>query len=206
MVTKKNIKPILQLAAVLAAFILVSYIAQKNVGILEHYIKNSATSVLIYIIILVISAIIAPIDIMFLIPAATAAWGWLNTALYSLIGWTLGSIAVFIISRRYGVPLIKKFLSMDQIYKYKKILPEKNAFFGIIFLRIAIPVDAISYGIGLFTEINLTTFFFATLIGFMPLAFLLAYLGTLPPIIQLISFVVFLVIIMISYLSFKNKN
>ena len=59
-------------------------------------------------------------------------------------------------------------------------MPKRNLFFSIIFLRIAVPADIISYAIGLFTDIRFIVYSLATFIGYAPLAFLLAYAGTLP--------------------------
>jgi len=85
-------------------------------------------------------------------------------------------------------------------------MPKEHTFVGIIFLRIAIPIDIISYAIGLFTSIRFMPYFFATLIGFLPLAFFLAYLGTLPAYAQVMGFILFLLVVIIGFLSVRNKK
>jgi len=206
MISGDKIKSGAGILLIVGVFIAASYIAQNHLDFLQNYIKDDFFSMIIYILILVVSAVVAPVDVVFLMPIAVAAWGWIPAALLSLLGWTLGSALVFVLCRKYGVPLIKKLLSVDKIYKYEKFMPKKQVFLEIVFLRFAIPIDVISYAIGLFTRVRFIPYFFATLIGFLPLAFFLAYVGTLPAYMQTIGFIVFLLIVVIGFLSIRYRN
>lgn len=186
-------------------FIIISYVAHENTEFLENYIKDDFRGVLFYLAILIVSAIIAPVDVLFLMPIATSTWGWKLAGLYSLIGWTLGSAVVFFLTRRFGVPLIRKHSLLQKIYRYEKMMPQKNLFFGIISLRIAIPIDLISYAIGLFTNIKFLPFFFATLIGFIPMAFFMAFLGSLPVLMQVLGLSFFVIVAYYSIVRKKKK-
>jgi uncharacterized membrane protein YdjX (TVP38/TMEM64 family) len=188
------------------AFIAASYLVHTNSDFFKNYIHDDTGSMILYLFILVVSAVFAPVDVIFLMPIATTTWGWMLAGLLSLIGWTLGSVVVFFLARKVGVPLIDKHFPFQKIYKYEKYMPQKNLFFGIIFLRIAIPVDLISYAVGLFTNIKFFPYFFATLIGFIPLAFFLAYVGTLPLFVQVISLISFLLLTGFAFLSMKINN
>lgn len=205
-VFKEKIKYVIPIIFIIIIFILASYISQNNLDFLTKYIKGNVLGIIIYIAILIVSAVIAPIDLVFLMPVASAAWGVVPAALLSLIGWTLGSSIVFFLCRRYGVQLIKKLLPLEKINKYERIMPKKNVFLSIIFLRIAMPIDIISYAIGLLTKIRFAPFFFSTLIGFTPLAFFLAYVGTLPMEMQIIGIILFLLIVTIGFLSVKHRH
>jgi len=200
-----KIKSAIGIILIVVAFIVVSYIVQNNLDFFKNYIENGFLGMIIYVLIVIASIVIAPINEVILIPVATALWGWFITALLTLLGWTLGSVIVFVLTRKYGAPLIRKLLPLDKIYKYEKFMPQNHLFVGIILLRIAIPIDVVSYAIGLFTNIRFIPYFFATLIGFLPLAFFLAYIGTLPAYVQIISFVIFLLVIIIGFLSVKRK-
>ncbi|MCM2325956.1 MAG: VTT domain-containing protein [Candidatus Woesearchaeota archaeon] len=186
-------------------FIAASYVVHVNSDFFTSYIRNDTKSMLLYILILIVSAVFAPVDIIFLMPLATTTWGWMLAGLLSLIGWTLGSAVVFFLSRKVGVPLIYKHFPFQKIYKYEKYMPQKNLFFGIIFLRIAIPIDLISYALGLFTNIQFLPYITATIIGFIPLAFFLAYIGTLPIYMQVLGFILFLFIAGIGYATIRHK-
>jgi len=206
MISNGKIKSAVGIVIIIFLFIFASYIAQNNLDFLQNYIQNDFFSMIIYILILIVSAVFAPIDVIFLMPIAVASWGWFTAALLSLLGWTLGSAVVFVLARKYGVPLIRKLLPLNKIYKYEKFMPQNNLFIEIIFLRIAIPIDVISYAIGIFTKIKFIPYFFATLIGFLPLALFLAYIGTLPAYMQIIGFIVFLLVVIIGFLSVKHKH
>lgn len=198
------IKSGIALLLFIAGFIIVSYIVQSNTDFFTKYIQNNIASMIIYVIILIISAVIAPIDPAFLMPVAIASWGWLNTAILSLVGWTLGSALVFVIARKFGLPLIQRFVPLKKVYKYEKLMHKHDKFFGIIFLRLAMPIDIISYVIALFTTVDFIPYFIATLIGYLPLALLLAFLGTLSFNLQIISFVIFVILVLIFFFFFKK--
>jgi uncharacterized membrane protein YdjX (TVP38/TMEM64 family) len=202
---KENIKSIIGIILIIVLFILASYIVKNNLDFFKNYIKDDFVGMIIYVLILIVSIILAPINEIILVPIATALWGWFIAALLTLLGWVIGASIAFILGRRYGVPLIRKILPLKEIYKYQEFISKENTFVGIIFLRIAIPIDVISYAIGIFTNVNLTHYFFATLIGFLPLAFFLAYLGTLPAHMQITGFILFLLIVIIGFLSVKHK-
>lgn len=198
-------KFIIGVIILILVFFAVSYFVQKNTGLLESYLKDDLSGKLIYICILIVSAVFAPVDVIFLMPVVSSSWGWLSAGLLSLIGWTIGSAVVFILSRKYGVRLIRNNSSLKKLMKYERLMPQTHVFVGIVFLRIAVPVDLVSYAIGIFTNIKFPVFLIATFIGFIPLAFFMAYLGTLPLVIQLAGFIFFLSILGIGYLRFKYK-
>jgi uncharacterized membrane protein YdjX (TVP38/TMEM64 family) len=197
---KENSKSIALLAFIAAAFISASCLAQHNLDFFKKYIAIGPLplQILVYVAILTVCAVLAPVDVAFLMPIVAALWGWPYAALISLIGWTLGSCIVFFLTRKYGLGLVKKLVGKD-ISNYSKIMPKKNLFFGTVFLRIAIPADVVSYAIGLFTDVGFVPYLFATFLGYMPLAFFLAYAGTLPVYVQMIGFAVFFVIIAIAF-------
>jgi len=72
------------------------------------------------------------------------------------------------------------------LHTFENNFSDKNLFWTVALLRIIVPVDILSYAIGLFSEMNSTPFFFATLIGVTPFAFIFAYAGTLPVRLQLL--------------------
>jgi len=59
-------------------------------------------------------------------------------------------------------------------------MPHQNLFWSVVLLRMALPVDVLSYGIGLFSKMSFSTYFWATLIGVVPFSFIYAYVGSLP--------------------------
>ena len=95
----------------------------------------------------------------------------------------------FFLCRKYGVYLIKKFVSLKEIQKLESKIPKENLFFDLILLRMIIPVDVLSYALGLLTKINFRTYALTTIIGIIPFAFVFSYLGTISWIYQIIGFI-----------------
>jgi len=53
-----------------------------------------------------------------------------------------------------------------------------------------IPVDILSYAVGLFTDIHAITYFWATLVGIVPFAFIFSYAGMFPWYLQISAFII----------------
>jgi len=202
---KNKLKSALGLLLILAFFIISSYIVNKNLVFVKSLIGTGFLGITIYLLILIISTIIAPINDIPLIPVASAAWGWFWAAIICIIGWTIGAILAFVLARKYGTPLVNHFFSDEKIDKYKGFVPNNHLFWSIVFLRIAVPVDIISYLVGLFSRINLSTYIFATLLGVAPSAFFFAYFGTLPLYVQIIGVITFSLILLFGFLGLKYK-
>ena len=185
----RKTKSFLAAIVVIAIFILVSYYTKNNIDFLKNLIGNDFRGVFIYLLITIFAIVFAPISMMPLIPLASGLWGWQYAAIVNILGWMLGSFIVFFICRKFGISLIKKFISLNDIYRWEKRIPEKNIFFTLILLRMTIPVDVLSYAIGLLTKINFRTYALTTIIGIIPFAFVFSYLGTISWIYQIIGFI-----------------
>ena len=150
----------------------------------------------VYVLITVAAIVIAPISTLPLLPIASNLWGWVTAAILSIIGWTIGSLIAFALARKYGVSLISKFISIEKINKFERMVPKENFFWSVVFLRMAIPVDILSYALGLFSKIKTKSYFFVTLIGVTPFAFVFAYAGKMPFVYQILALLLAWVIIL----------
>ncbi|HDK41846.1 MAG TPA: hypothetical protein ENG87_00590, partial [Candidatus Pacearchaeota archaeon] len=121
------------------------------------------------------------------------------TGLISIFAWSFGAWVAFVIGRKYGVQIIKKFISLKDIYRIEKKVPEESLFWTVVLLRLITPVDILSYALGIFTKMDIRTYLFATIIGITPFAFIFAYLGSVPIQYQIISFLAFGVLILIGW-------
>ncbi|MBI4117027.1 TVP38/TMEM64 family protein [Candidatus Pacearchaeota archaeon] len=189
-----RIKSLLEILAIVALFALSSYLVRQNIDFLKSIIGNDF-GILFYILIAIFAVVVAPVSMMPLIPLASGVFGGFYAAIFNIIGWTLGSFIVFFISRKYGVPLIKKFVSLEKMEKFENKIPKENLFLDLILLRMIIPVDVLSYGISLFTKIDFRTFALTTFIGIIPFAFVFSYLGTIPLKYQIIGILIAIFII-----------
>lgn len=128
-------------------------------------------------VILFMTTIIAPLNSMALIPIASAMYGWVPTALVSILSWGLAAVIAFLISRYLGRPALSALGFTTSISKIEKRIPENISFWSIVFLRIVLPVDVLSYALGIFSTISLSTYTIATFIGITPFAVIFSILG-----------------------------
>ena len=88
-------------------------------------------------------------------------------------------------------------------HKFEKKVPEENLFWTLVFLRMIIPIDGVSYLFGLFSKMSLKSYTIATIIGLIPFSFAVAYMGSMPIqyqiILGLIAGIIFMIGILIAY-------
>tara|TARA_Y100000310_G_scaffold285184_1_gene308475 strand:+ start:6553 stop:7170 length:618 start_codon:yes stop_codon:yes gene_type:complete len=199
-------KAFLGILIILILFILSSYFVRENIEFVQNLIGNNFLGILIYISISIVAIVIAPISMMPLVPIAANLWGWFYSGIIHIIGWFIGSLIVFWISRKYGVPLIKKFISLKKINEFEKKIPKENLFIDIVLLRMIIPIDILSYALGLFSKVKFKTYALATIIGITPFAFVFSFLGTIPIYYQFLGFFLVGLTIVLIHEFRKKKN
>ena len=72
-------------------------------------------------------------------------------------------------------------------------------------MRMVIPVDVLSYAIGLFSTMSLKSYTLATVIGITPFAFIFAYTAKLPLWLQVCVLIFTGVVIIYGYKHMKNS-
>ncbi len=190
----------LSLVAVAALFLLVSLFVQTH----EHEMRSFAEvsgmlGMLLYVGITILAIVVAPISTLPLIPVASGMWGWFITGVLSIIGWLIGAQIAFFLARRFGKPLVQKFVSIEKINTFEKRLPKKHIFWTVVFMRMFIPVDVLSYLLGLLSSMSALSYFWATIIGITPFAFIFSYAGILPIRLQIAAFFVAGLIAILGY-------
>lgn len=130
-----------------------------------------------YVILLIIAVVFAPVTIMPVIPLAAAMFGPFITGVLSVIGWTIGSSIAFLISRYLGRPIVERYIQVSRIDDILDRFPSHMHFWLIVLLRHTIPVDLLSYALGLTKSLGFRTYFFATLVGVSYFSFAFAYAG-----------------------------
>jgi uncharacterized membrane protein YdjX (TVP38/TMEM64 family) len=178
----------LSLAAVLAVLVLALWLARSHAEALKQFIDGHAVQgVAVYILLNMIDAVMAPGATLPLLPIAARSWGRVSAALVTTVGWTAGSLTAFYLARRWGAPLVKKFTSMEHVKRLRRRVPP-HPFWSVVLLRLVMPMDVISYVLGLFTEMRWTSYAFATALGLTPSAFFLTYIGRTPRAYDIILF------------------
>ena len=191
------------LAITAILFISISYFIQTNKELFTGWIVNGILGMISYILLHITAIVIAPFSAFPLISLATGIWGWKIAALLPFIGWLLGSTFAFLIARKWGVPFVSKFISLKKVHHLQESLSETAGFWNILFLRILLPGDYLSYALGLFTPISFRTYILATTIGLLPFAIGYSYLGTFNILYQGI-FMAIIVAIFAVFIIFKK--
>lgn len=161
-------------------------------------------SMFTYVLITATGTVLAPISTVPLIPLVAPIWGWILTGTLSIIGWVLGSQIAFLLARRYGTPLVGRFIPLKKIATYEQSLSTPHLFWTVVLLRLTVPVDVLSYALGLFSTMSAKTYLLATTIGVTPFAFIFAYTGTLSFRIQ-IGFVSLLAVVLGSIYLYQRR-
>jgi len=96
---------------------------------------------------------------------------------YSTIGLSLGSLGAFLISRRLGLPFVRRFVGPEIMGKFDHLMEHQGAFFSFIFFLIpGLPKDYFCYLLGL-SPMHVLTFLVIASIGRIPGTLLLTLQG-----------------------------
>ncbi len=126
---------------------------------------------------LILATVVAPLNTLSLVPFASVTFGWEITAFVLIISWTIGAVIAFLIARHLGKGALRNWQMFRDAENYSSQVPHDLSFLSLIFLRMLIPVDILSYAVGLFTNISLFRYTLATLIGVTPFSFVWSYGG-----------------------------
>ena len=204
---KEKITASINIIIIIFLFVFFSYIIQTNIELFRELI-DSKTGIIIYILIIILSIVFAPVSAMPLMPIASNLWGISIAAILSIIGWTIGAWIAFLLARKCGIPLIKKLISVNHINKLETIVPKENLFLTVVFLRMTLPVDALSYALGLFSQMKTRTYLLATIIGITPFAFIFAALGVLNIYFQILGLAIAFFVLLFGFLiqNYRKKK
>jgi len=205
----EDMKNFLGLLFILVIFLVLSYFVQNNIDFFQAYIGDGFFGVIIYMFILIAEVVFAPISALPLIAIVSNLWDLWFVVLITLIAWTIGSVIAFVIAKKYGKELLRRFISIKEINKIEKRIPREHLFAGVVFLRIILPTDLISYALGLFTRMKVWRYTLATFIGYAPIALIFAYFGNLSFELQLwisMFFILFFVLFLFLRRLCENRR
>ncbi len=124
-----------------------------------------------------VATVAAPVAVLPTVPLVALILGPLPTALYSIIGWSLGAVVAFLIARHIARPVLERYVPLETVARYERYIPEDAKFWWVVLLRLVIPVDILSYALGILSKMPLGQYAAATVIGVTPFSFVFAYLG-----------------------------
>jgi uncharacterized membrane protein YdjX (TVP38/TMEM64 family) len=125
MATQSGRREYLSLAVIATVLVCAVWLARSHAESLKEFIDHHAIAGgVVYIVLNILDAVIAPGATLRLIPVAAHVWGRIAAALMTTVGWTAGSLIAFYIARRWGSPLVKKLTSME--YTTSRVGPLEN--------------------------------------------------------------------------------
>jgi len=203
--TKNTVVSTLGFIAVIGFFVGATLLANSYQTELAGFaIQGGLVGMFSYVLITAVAIVLAPISTLPLIPLAVGIWGWVTTALLSIAGWVTGSQIAFYLARRYGKKLVQRFISLERFTTFEKRFSADNLFITVVLLRMTVPVDILSYALGLFSNLSSRAFFFSTLIGVTPFAFIFSYTGSLSLGLQIITLIEVAFLVLIINIIRKN--
>ena len=148
---------------------------------MEAYVLSTgAWGPVVYILMMVIAVVIAPIPSSPLAIFAGTVFGTWWAILWTMSGAVIGAGIAFWIARRFGRRMVERLVSKKKLYSIESRFSENNLILTVFVLRL-LPLpffDAVSYVAGL-TRISVKGFIMATVLGLFPLVFLFSYAGEL---------------------------
>jgi len=118
-----------------------------------------------------------PLTAMPLIVPGSAIFEAFLVSVYSIIGWTIGAAVAFLIARHLGKPFLATFFSLERLEKYEQYLSGRVEFWMLVLMRMILPVDILSYAVGILSRISFKKYILATIVGITPFAFVFAYIS-----------------------------
>jgi uncharacterized membrane protein YdjX (TVP38/TMEM64 family) len=191
-------KEIIGIAGVVLLFLLSSWLVQANLDAVRLAIGDDGQGMVIYVLASIATIVLAPVATVPLIPIAAGLWGGFITGLLNILSWSIGAMIAFAIARMVGIRFVRRIVSLERLNRIEKSIPERGMFWTIVFLRMVIPVDILSYALGLFSRVRAGLYFWATLIGITPFAFILAYAGRIPFFWQVTGFLILAVLAVVA--------
>jgi len=148
------------------------------VNILKDVLSGATVlSYIVYVVVLTSAVVFMPLTVMPVIPLATGVFGPFVTAILSIMGWSLGASIAFLISRHLGRPILERWINLQKLDAIADTIPANTHFWFIVLLRLTLPVDLVSYALGLAKSLSFTSYIGATVLGVTWFSFAFAYLG-----------------------------
>jgi uncharacterized membrane protein YdjX (TVP38/TMEM64 family) len=144
---------------------------------LEHWIAaHRFLGAVLYVLAITASVVLLPFSSLPLLPLAARSYGVVGAALLSAAGWWAGALVAFQIAR-LGRGYLEGVASLDAVDRLESKVPKDIGFGGIVVLRMILPVDVVSFALGLLKRLAFMTYATASLVGIVPFAFVWSYAG-----------------------------
>ncbi len=206
MIIRLNKKEIIGIVVIMFLFISASLLSKIFSSEINSLVQVEGYSGLIlYVAITSIGVLIAPVSTLPLLPIAVTIWGPVVAALLTIIGWEIGSLLAFKFARKFGKQVVSKVANISKLERIANLISKKNLFIMVVLFRFTLPVDVLSYALGLFTSMSFSAYLLATLIGITPFAFIFSYFSQVPIEVQIIMGIIALFFFIFVYNKIRKS-
>ena len=164
--------PILSFVVILLVVGAVVYGQSLFQDMAEYLRGQGAAAPVLYVVATALSVVLLPLSSLPLIPIVAVTWGVVWGSVLSILGWWIGAIVAFAITRRYGRRYLDRFMNTEGWRTWQDRLPPQATFVGIVIVRMVLPVDIPSFILGL-TTVSFRLYAVASLVGMIPFTIVL---------------------------------
>lgn len=190
---------VIGLLVIVVLFLTAGYFSQVYFDVLidsltDHYYLG----MLLYVGGATMATVIAPLSFFPLLPVAAQMWGSFLAAVLSIMAWSMGAAIAFLLARQFGRPLVRHFVGDAKLDRFARLLPQKHLFIAVVILRFILPIDLLSYALGLVGVLRFWPYMAATIIGITPFTFIFSYTAMVPMEYQIGLFILIGIMVVVS--------
>ena len=138
--------------------------------------RRPALGMVVFVALAGLSAMLAFVSSIVLIPVAVHVWGPVLCALLLWLGWLLGGVASYAVGRYLGRPIVERLVRRETIARYERWARSGPSLAPILLFQLAIPSDVAGYVFGL-VGCRFPVFLAALAVAEIPYAVVSVYLG-----------------------------
>jgi len=178
--TRRRVIVVLLLAAALVLVTSFAGLHARLVSLLpaaEAVIREQAAlGVLVFVVFAALSAMLAFVSSAVIVPVGVFVWGKSATLLLLWVGWILGGVTAYTLSRYFGRTVVQAVLPRVVIERYEKLIPRRAPFGFVLLLQLALPSEVPGYLLGLM-RYDFWRYIAALALAELPYAVATVYLG-----------------------------
>jgi uncharacterized membrane protein YdjX (TVP38/TMEM64 family) len=105
--------------------------------------------VIVFVVFAALSAMLAFVSSAVIVPVGVYVWGEIASLALLWLGWILGGVTAYSLSRYFGWPVVQALVSRQWIGRYESLISRRSAFGFVLLLQLALPSEVPGYLLGL---------------------------------------------------------
>jgi len=138
--------------------------------------EQTVLGVVVFIVFAALSAMLAFVSSAVIVPVGVYVWGKAASLLLLWVGWILGGVTAYTLSRYFGRTVVQVLLPRPLIERYENLIPRRASFGFVLLLQLALPSEVPGYLLGLM-RYHFWRYIAALALAELPYALATIYLG-----------------------------